>query len=371
MKDESRSSQRMRIKLIRALGVCVPMGLLLYGCGGGGGTPPTTMTAAFREFVVPVASNEPTSPPPGSWPDDLVVDSSGDIWLAEHHSDEVGEFKPSGGTYVYTGIPVPTATSEMDSIAVDSSRGLVWVTENAGNKILKLNLNAVVPLATELNVATAADPDPVPGDITLDSNGTPWFDEGYEGGAVTGKIGMVDIPSGQITDFAAPTEPGGLDGIRFDSSGALWFVELTDNKVGRYVNGRFTEYPLPRPDVTPTNIAPDSHGRIWVTEQTGDAIAILDPTKSGAAAWQELPVPTPNSLPSGIAVDPAGNVWFTEFMGSKIGVVPAGSNTVLDFAIPTANSGPEDITSVSAGKAFFTEQYGNKVGEITVSGLPA
>ncbi len=87
-------------------------------------------------------------------------------------------------------------------------------------------------------------------------------------------------------------------------------------------------------------------------------------------SWQELSLPTPNALPSGITIDRSGNVWFTEFQASKIGLVLAGTTTVLDFAIPTPNSGPEDVFAAANSTVYFTEQYANKIGQITVSRQP-
>src|SRR5579863_3163690 len=79
------------------------LSLMASGCGGGGGSTTSNISkATFQEFVVPVATNDPTDPPPGSWPDDLYPDELGNIWFAEHHANEIGRMSPTG---VYTGFP--------------------------------------------------------------------------------------------------------------------------------------------------------------------------------------------------------------------------------------------------------------------------
>src|SRR5437660_9233553 len=105
---------------IGLFGLCVA--LASAGCGGGS---PAPYTAAFREFAVPVAGNSPADPKPGCWPDDLRSDVLGNLWFAQHHSNEIGQMSPEG---VYTGYPVPTPNSVMDSLVVDAARRVVWVT---------------------------------------------------------------------------------------------------------------------------------------------------------------------------------------------------------------------------------------------------
>nr|MDQ2732606.1 hypothetical protein [Armatimonadota bacterium] len=228
------------------------------------------------------------------------------------------------------------------------------------------------PQATEINVITPSHADPEPGDLALDAGGNLWYTTPYEGNAAPNAgVGRIDVTTNAVTEFTVPTQPSGLDGLTFDSAGTLWCVEIASNKIARYTNGSFTEYDLPRPNVTPTNIVVASNGIVWVSEQdpSGNAIAAFNPSDTTGHPWRELPVPTPNSLPSGLSVDQRGNVWFTEFNTSKIGVVPAGSSTVVDFPIPTGNSGPEDVRAAPDGRIFFTEQYGNKIGQIIVPGL--
>ena len=61
--------------------------------------------------------------------DDLRSDAQGNLWFAQHHSNEIGRMSPEG---VYTGYPVPTPNSVMDSLVVDEARRVVWVTSWLG-----------------------------------------------------------------------------------------------------------------------------------------------------------------------------------------------------------------------------------------------
>ena len=351
---------------------------LLAGCGGssGGGNSPASTggvqahaySVQFQEFAVPVSSNVPADPHPGSWPDDLAVDDQGSIWFGEHHADQIGRLVPAGAGYVYHGYPVPTPRGEMDCLVLDQTRRRVWVSENAGNKLVLLDTSAASPQAVEIPVTTGAKANPVPGDLGIDAAGNPWFTSPYDGDNGTANaLGMLDAVTGQVSYFPTPTANGGMDAIAFDKTGAIWFVELGADRIGRYAGGHFTEFPLPRPGVVPTNLAVDGAGRVWVTEQTANAVAVFNPADTTGQPWHEVPVPTAGSGPVGITVDQAGNVWFTEITAGKIGLVPTGTLTAVDFAIPTPDSAPEDIQIAPDGRIFFTERYGNKIGQITLS----
>lgn len=319
---------------------------------------------SFIEMPVPVAGNDPHASIPGSWPDDLVGDSEGNIWFAEHHSDEIGRMAPDGayrGYRISTSASGMASASGMDSIAVDAKRGLVWVSEVDGNRLARLDMRTG-------HVEEIAYPhaDALPGDVVLAPDGTPWFTIGYEGEAhARGGIANLDPATNAITPIDLPGPRGSFDGITFSRDGAVWFVELANNMIARWHNGTSTEFALPRTNVTPTNLAIDSAGIIWVTEQTGNSIARFNPANG---AWSEYPVPTPQSLPAGIAIDASDNIWFTEFGSSKIGLLSSGGSKVVEYTIPTENSGPEDIKIIS-GKVYFTEQYGNKIGQIRVQGI--
>ena len=331
--------------------------VLIAGCGGGSGIIGVP-SASIQEFTVPVQGNLPGVTPAGSWPDDLIGDDQGNIWFAMHHADEIGRMTPTGQ---YTGYHVLSQKSLMDSIALDASRGIIWSAGSLSNTIMRLDM-ATGHVTEFPYVRTNASL----GDLALGPDGTVWMTLGYEDGGQPGGLARIDPATNAITEIPPPGLRGGFDGIIVTAANVVWFVELQDNAIGKYENGVITEFSLPRPGVVPTNIAIDSGGLIWVTEQGGNALAKLNPL---TGTWTEFQVPTPNALPAGIVVDKFDNVWFTEFNTSKIGVLPAGSNQVVDFSIPTPNSGPEDI-KVIKDRIWFTEQYGNKIGTITVRGIP-
>jgi virginiamycin B lyase len=82
------------------------------------------------------------------------------------------------------------------------------------------------------------------------------------------------------------------------------------NKIGRFANGQFTEFPVPTSSagLTALAIAPD--GAVWFTELRGQRLGRL---REGVIV--EFPLPQSTARPFGIAVDGAGNVWYTDLSG--------------------------------------------------------
>ncbi len=326
------------------------------GCGGGSGSTGPVVT--FTEWKVSGAGNVVGSVPGGVWPDDLAGDTSGNIWLAEHHNDEVGRFSPTG---VYTAFPIPTKNGEADGLAVDSVRGYVYCALTMANKIERISMTTGV--VTEITMPT---PGAVPGDLLIGPDGTIWVSEGYEGGAGSTRIAKIDPTTLLVTEYTPPFSRDGTDGMTLLSNGDMWFVEYANNAICKFSNGTFTEVVMPRTNVVPTNIASDSKGNLWITEQGGNAIARYTPS---TGAWKEITIPTGNAQPSGICVDKSDNIWFTEYNGNKIGLIKSGALAATDYAIPSPNAGAEDIEVAPNGSIIFTEQNTSRVARITVPGV--
>jgi streptogramin lyase len=75
----------------------------------------------------------------------------------------------------------------------------------------------------------------------------------------------------------------------------------------------FTEYPISNGYLDQIAAGPD--GAMWFTELTGNKIGRI----STAGVVTEYAIPTPGSNPIGIAAGPDGALWFAEYLGNKIG----------------------------------------------------
>ncbi|MCI0546622.1 MAG: hypothetical protein L0027_05000 [Candidatus Rokubacteria bacterium] len=118
------------------------------------------------------------------------------------------------------------------------------------------------------------------------------------------------LPGGEMTEIEVPTRRSGLGDIAIDPGGAVWFLETSANKIGRYAGGRFEEFPVPTPSagLTALAIAPD--GAAWFTELRAHKLGRV---RDGVVT--EFPLPRPDARPIGVAVDLENNVWYTDLGG--------------------------------------------------------
>src|SRR5437660_1059472 len=86
---------------------------------------------------------------------------------------------------------------------------------------------------------------------------------------------------------------------------------------GAALGQSFTEFTPPTAGSGPTTIVAGPDGALWFTELSANKIGRL--TTGGA--FTEFTVPTAGSGPNGLVSGPDGALWFTEFLaaGNKIG----------------------------------------------------
>ena len=122
---------------------------------------------------------------------------------------------------------------------------------------------------------------------------------------------------GGPSNLPTPTRNSGLGDVTVDQSGAVWFLELRANKIGRLAEGRFTEFGLPTPSAGLTALAAAPDGTIWFTELSAGKLGRL---REGEVA--EFRLPRTERRPFGVAVDAANNIWYTDLSG-WLGMLPA------------------------------------------------
>src|SRR4030095_16871927 len=93
-------------------------------------------------------------------------------------------------------------------------------------------------------------------------------------------------PDGNTTAFDVPTRNSGLGDIVVAPNGAVYFLEMTANRIGHLVGGRFEEFavPTPRSGLMALAVAPD--GAAWFTELRGHRLGRL---RDGTITEFELP----------------------------------------------------------------------------------
>jgi streptogramin lyase len=223
-------------------------------------------------------------------------------------------------------------------------------------------LPAAAPATTVTEYPTPTV-DSLPHDITAGPDGALWFTE-----VSSDRVGRITT-GGAITEFTEPDAgPDQPTGITSGPDGNLWFTQLIADEIGRVTPaGTITEFPLPVNGAKfPEGIVAGPDNALWFTEALNDAIGRI--TTLGVVT-NEFPLPDGDGLPNAIARGPDGALWFTEpgfDLADQIGRITT-SGTITEFNLP-ANSSPQDIAAGPDGALWFTMPGRDRIGRITTGG---
>ena len=174
--------------------------------------------------------------------------------------------------------------------------------------------------------------------------------------AATGDATGYALPSGSSVPAALTSVTGGDLWVALRGNGSLASLTTAGVATARPVNGLSS-------NSGPSGIAQDATGRIWFTEQYGNAVSSVS---TSATDLKRVALPKSGSGPTAITLGPDGNLWFTETGGDRIGkVTPAGA--VTEYALP-AGAAPNAIAPGNGDWLAFTMPGTNAIGRITTSG---
>ena len=140
-------------------------------------------------------------------------------------------------THDITLYDIPTPAALPQGVTTDRN-GLIWFTESAAGKFGSLDVSSgaiteysILALRKNPLPLTLGNPLPFPGPIREGSDGKIYFAEGgFEAG---NKIGQFDPATGDFKEFVVPTAAAGICDINNSQDGAIWFGELTGNRIGK------------------------------------------------------------------------------------------------------------------------------------------
>ena len=320
----------------------------------------------FMEFPLPTQNAKPEG---------IVAGSDGGVWFVESAANKVGRIDATSGQI--TEYPIPVRRALPKSIALGSD-GALWFTEPDRNRIGHITTAGSF---REYRIPTR---DAGADRIATGPGATLWFTE-----SEAGKIGTVTTAGG-FTEFSTP---GGNvpKGIAIGPDGAtLWFTESrADAIVSVTTSGQFTAFSVPTKGASPLGIASGADGAIWFTELSKNKIGRLS-----SGSFIEYKVPTLASHPNAIVAGPAGigaAMWFTEYRGNNIGAIavttptptpspppsptptPTGSPLPGERILHSFQGGSNDganplggVISDSTGTLYGTTEFGGNVGAGTV-----
>ncbi|MDE1852953.1 MAG: hypothetical protein KGI38_04290 [Thaumarchaeota archaeon] len=329
----------------------------------------------------------------------VTTDSEGKVWFVEQGKNQLGMYDPASGTF--TQYRIPTPRSSPAAVAVDSE-GDVWFSELTSNRLGELPKGGseiveypVPPLEVVL-VGTAQSVDCGPGAVLPDPSGSVWVaclfsnqvDEFFPG-------------NGTFARFPLPVFESAPAGLLLDGHGGLWFTAADAQMLGEAVlsqlrngtsdgimefaplNGTYpfkfnhptsflnTSTLVTSSLPTPSGIAMDPSGRLWITEHVDSSFDSYDPaTSSLVKYWTSQTYGAygfPASFPNGISVDANGTVWIGEHYGNRIAEFQPSAGVLMEFPVPCCSSTLAGVYSVALdrnGTLWFVEIQGDALGEV-------
>jgi virginiamycin B lyase len=191
-----------------------------------------------------------------------------------------------------------------------------------------------------------------PTGLDVDAEGAAWFTDPTE--VLISRI----LPTGDIKSFPLGTPIARLGRLAVAPDGAVWFAESTTYGFTRLKDGILTRNVPKSVRGGPYGVAVDSKGVVWGTLQSGNQLVKI--TKGQEIA--EYEIPTPGSSPSDVAADNVGNVWVLEFRTNKIAKFSDGKFS--EFVVPGEWAGLSGIAAATDGSVWFGLLRSHSIGRL-------
>ena len=222
-------------------------------------------------LTVPDPSNAGKTLTLPSAPNDLALDSHGDVWFTEFNADRLGRLDPRTGLMRHYPLSATRSVQTLApfGVAVDP-QGMVWFTEMSTGQVGRLD-----PATGRLRFFPVPGPKVAPMDIASDAHGIIWvtaFNDAL--------LLRLDPRTATFTRYAASSTgngTGGLYGLVMTPAGDVWVTILAENMVA-HLDGeasRFVYYPIPTPGSEPLAMAIGPDQTLWFSEV--DKIGMLRP----------------------------------------------------------------------------------------------
>jgi RHS repeat-associated protein len=398
-------------------------------------------TGSVVEDDSPAASSEPTYPPAFAsifasegagngqlnHPNGSATDASGNVWVADATNNRVEKFSASG-TFVASYSGGLTTFKAPWGIAINQSTGNVYVADTGDNRILELSSSGAF-VAAFGTAGSGALKEPL--GIAVDTSGNVWASDaghnrvveftaegtflremgGYGAGngqlnwpngiAISeGSVYIVDTGNNRIEQFSSTGSYLGQFGSKGagagqfssptgiaanPSTGALFVADTYQHRIEQFSPaGRFlTEWATwgsTHAVSSPTGIAINSTGQLFVTDQSADKVTSWTPPEAGAAhlsyslkigstGWESGHFYSPIAP----ALDGEGNVWVSDRGNNRIQKFSPKGSFIAAYGSEGAGNGqfksPGGIdVNQSTGNVYVSDAGNHRIEELSSTG---
>jgi len=305
--------------------LCLAIALLILLVAGGLAWKSWPRRPAAVEYPMTVATDIPTA---------VAVAPDGSVWFTIDFGEGIGLVRDGN----VQRLPKRGRNVEPIGLAVDAS-GAAWFTDPSAIAVLRMtpagelrSFPLGTPIARLARLAVAPD-------------GAVWFAE-------SSAYSITRLKDGALQRHDVQSVRGGPYGVAVAADGAVWATLQSANQLMRIApSGEITQYDLPTPGASPTDVAVDPKGGIWIIEFRGNKVAHFSDGK-----FSEYPLPEGKAAPSGIAVAPDGTVWFGMLRGGALGRLRDGRMEL--FPLPRESARPYTVAAAGNGDIWYADISG-------------
>ncbi|MEO8156578.1 MAG: hypothetical protein ABI648_02195 [Betaproteobacteria bacterium] len=313
-------SFRNKILSIAVVAIVIVATVLVWRMRGGQGSRDD-----FVEYPMTVASDIPTT---------VAAGPDGTIWFTIGFADAIGMIRDGK----LQRLPKGKKSVEPVGLAVDA-QGAAWFTDPTEVQISRIVSSGEIksfPLGTPIARL---------GRLTIAPDGAVWFAESTA-------YGFTRLKDGELSRNVPKSAQGGPYGVAVDAKGVAWGTLQGANQLVKIEPGKeITEFEIPSRGSSPSDVAADGAGNVWVVEFRGNKIA-----KFSDGKFTEFAVPGEWSGLSGIDVAADGSVWFGMLRGHALGRLRNGQFKI--FELPRKDARPYTIAIDKAGDVWYADISG-------------
>ena len=181
-----------------------------------------------------------------------AIGPDGSVWVADITGGGITSLKD--GTF--TQHEIGSGGGGPDGVAV-ASDGVVWATLQGDGKWLRIDPGGTPSHDRFAEAWRGSDPS-----IPVGADGSVWFLQFR-----ANRIGR--WRDGKFSEFEVAKENAGLSGLAVAGDGAIWFGMVRSSSLGRLRDGKVETFRLPRDNTRPYSLAADPDGNIRYADISG------------------------------------------------------------------------------------------------------
>lgn len=299
----------------------------------GGYNPADAITAEEKEIIIDylAANFGPDSKPRDLKLDTLVRDEDAlaqAVWV-QYEVPPIDPSKPNGSKA--KGLSLNRGTHDVAPSPDPRRRGKIWLAGSASSSILAMNTMDLDPntrtkewVIDETRANINVGPNAV-----VERNGHLFWTE-LKGDS----IGDINIATGEMQRYLAPTAAQNMHGIAADSRGNIWYAGLIGT-VGRFdvKTKKFTEW-VPAKGGNFYQLRIDQRDRVWVASSARRMLVMWDPKTEKWTTYK-----TPDNIRR-IDVDSKGKVWANEYFANAVVMFDPDTEKIAEYKLPLKHGNP-------------------------------